>query len=107
MTTRTELQAKSIKDLRVIADALGIESEGVQKAKLIGAIIKADGFEASDEPAPIDLPEAKTRKETPSQNGDGDSADPQGQRITASQMGELVDQHDAQSLVVPLAPAGG
>ncbi len=75
MTTRTELQAKSIKDLRVIAEALGIETDGVQKSKLVGAIIAADGFEASDEPPPVDLPEATARTETSSTNGDGERPD--------------------------------
>ncbi|NNC41130.1 MAG: transcription termination factor Rho, partial [Acidimicrobiia bacterium] len=32
---------------------------GLQKAKLIGAIIGADGFEGSDEPAPVELPTAE------------------------------------------------
>ena len=75
MTTRTELQAKSIKDLRVIAETLGIETEGVQKSKLIGAIVKADGFDASDAPAPVDLPEATTRTAAASANGVGDAAE--------------------------------
>ena len=57
MTTRSELQGKTIKDLREIAAALQIDTAGLQKAKLIGAIIGTDGFEVSDEPAPVDLPE--------------------------------------------------
>ena len=59
MTTRSELQGKSIKDLREIAAALQIDTAGLQKAKLIGVIIGADGFEGSDEPAPVELPAAE------------------------------------------------
>jgi transcription termination factor Rho len=58
MTTRSELQEKSVKDLRTIAAAVGIETDGLQKAKLIEQILNADGVEVSTEPAPIELPAA-------------------------------------------------
>ena len=58
MTSRSELQGKPIKDLREIAAAVGIESDGLQKAKLIEAILNSADFVVSDEPAPIDLPSA-------------------------------------------------
>ena len=72
MTTRTDLQGKSIKDLRAIADAIGIETQGLQKAKLIGQILGHDDFEVSDEPAPVDLPVASVKEaETPAQSNGG------------------------------------
>jgi transcription termination factor Rho len=58
MTTRAELQEKSVKDLRTIASAVGIETNGLQKAKLIEQILNADGVTVSTEPAPIELPSA-------------------------------------------------
>jgi transcription termination factor Rho len=56
MTSRAELQGKSIKDLREVAESHGIEADDLQKAKLIDAILNAEGFDASDEPAPVELP---------------------------------------------------
>jgi len=58
MTSRSELQGKPINDLREIAASVGIESNGLQKAKLIEAILNSVDFVVSDEPAPIDLPSA-------------------------------------------------
>jgi len=58
MTTRAELQEKSVKDLRTIAAAVGVETYGLQKAKLIDQILHADGVTVSTEPPPIDLPAA-------------------------------------------------
>ncbi len=77
MTTRADLQGKSIKDLRAIAGALGIETEGLQKAKLIGEILGSDGFEASDDPAPVELPAASVKEEETeaSSRVDADSSD--------------------------------
>jgi transcription termination factor Rho len=56
MTSRSELQAKSVKDLKEIAAAIGIESNGLQKAKLIDAIMGSDDFEVSAEEPPVELP---------------------------------------------------
>ncbi|HKZ28014.1 MAG TPA: transcription termination factor Rho [Acidimicrobiia bacterium] len=58
MTSRSELQGKPINDLREIAASVGIESNGLQKAKLIEAILNSVDFVVSDEPVPIDLPSA-------------------------------------------------
>jgi transcription termination factor Rho len=56
MTSRSELQGKAIKDLREIAASVGVEANGLQKAKLIEAILGSPDFVVSDEPAPVDLP---------------------------------------------------
>ena len=64
MTTRAELQGKSIRDLRQIAEAVGIETEGLQKAHLIDAIMNADGYQPSGESLPVvELPAALPRPE--------------------------------------------
>jgi transcription termination factor Rho len=67
MTSRSELQGKPVKDLREIAASVGVESDGLQKAKLIEAILASADFEVSEEPAPIDLPAA-----VPAAPSDGD-----------------------------------
>jgi transcription termination factor Rho len=64
MSTRTQLQNKSIAELRQIADAVGVESDGLQKSKLISALMAAGGVEAGDEEAPmVDLPTATPRSD--------------------------------------------
>jgi hypothetical protein len=70
MTTRSELQGKTIKDLREIASALQIDTAGLQKAKLIGAIIGADGFEVlrrlrTPTPIPPPKPTPRATQKTP------------------------------------------
>ena len=57
MTTRSELQAKTIKDLRDVAGAVGVDGDGLQKAKLIDAIMGADEFDGAVGVSPVDLPE--------------------------------------------------
>ena len=57
MATRSELQAKNVKDLRTIAQSAGIEAAGLQKAKLIDAILGAGGYEEAGGAAAVDLPE--------------------------------------------------
>ena len=69
MATRSELQTKNIKDLRTIASAVGIEVDGLQKAKLIDAIMGADGFEVADEAPQVELPDATVRDSRVEENG--------------------------------------
>ena len=57
MATRSELQAKNIKDLRSIAETVGIKTDGIQKAKLIDAIMGTGTYTGSDGVIAIDLPE--------------------------------------------------
>ncbi len=65
MATRSELQAKNIKDLRSIAQAVGIPTKGIQKAKLIDAIMGAGDYDGSDGVLPIDLPEVVSKESGP------------------------------------------
>jgi transcription termination factor Rho len=69
MTSRAMLQEKSLDELRVIAASLGVaDHETLQKSKLITAIVGADGFEGSSEPAQIELPAIE---EVRSSDGEG------------------------------------
>jgi len=61
MTTRSELQSKTIKDLREVAATVGIEADGLQKAKLIDAIMGAEGFDGATGAPPVDLPTTVTK----------------------------------------------
>jgi transcription termination factor Rho len=74
MTSRAKLQEKTLDELRTIAASLSVpDHERLQKSKLIAAILGADGFEASDEPAPVELPGFETVKTTGAED-DGESA---------------------------------
>ena len=87
MATRSELQTKTIKNLRSIAQTVGIPTAGIQKAKLIDAIMGAGAYDGSDGALPIDLPEVVSKDtrskgsakvdrdpaETVASNGDGKS----------------------------------
>ena len=75
MITRAKLQEKTLDELRQIAGSLEVpDHETLQKTKLIAAIVNSDGFDASFEPAPIDLPAAEVRPATSdSRSGKSDS----------------------------------
>ena len=65
MTTRAQLQSKSIDELREIAQAAELETDGLQKSKLITALMDA-GQVVDDAPAEVvDLPKATPRTEKP------------------------------------------
>ena len=73
MTTRAQLQSKSIDELRQIADAVGIETDGLQKSKLISALVDAGQVADPSPTEEVDLPQATPRTERVSQDGEGDS----------------------------------
>ena len=76
MTTRANLQGKKLDELRTIAASLEIaDHETMQKSKLITAILGSDGFEASEEPAPVDLPEIEDRRSTDTDAADAEASD--------------------------------
>ncbi len=65
MTTRAQLQSKSIDELREIAQAAELQTDGLQKSKLITALMDA-GQVVDDAPAEVvDLPKATPRTERP------------------------------------------
>ncbi len=65
MTTRAQLQSKPIDELRQIAETASIETEGLQKSKLITALMQTGHvIEASPE-TEVDLPKATPRAEKP------------------------------------------
>ena len=82
-TTRTRLQELGLDDLRAMATQVEIEADGLQKSKLIAAILEAEKFDDSMLPeATADAPaQAKTRsdqaKTRPDQDqrNDGDGGD--------------------------------
>ena len=60
MTTRAQLQSKSIDELREVASAAGIDTDGLQKSKLIAALMDAGEVHESAEDE-VDLPRATPR----------------------------------------------
>jgi transcription termination factor Rho len=79
MSTRAQLQSKSVGELREIAKAVGIEAEGLQKAKIITALVEAgEAAEGAPPTENIELPVATTRSEEDSRgdsNGSTDDSD--------------------------------
>ena len=68
MTTRAELQGKTLDDLRTIATSVGVEADGLQKAKLIAAILQSGGVEVKA-PDPVELPAAEKMTSTSTATG--------------------------------------
>ncbi len=76
MSTRTQLQSKSINELREIAEAVGVEADGLQKSKLISALMAAGGIvDDEGETSNIDLPAARVRSDNGDNSAETDSDD--------------------------------
>ncbi|MEX1271048.1 MAG: transcription termination factor Rho, partial [Acidimicrobiia bacterium] len=74
MSTRAQLQSKSVGELREIAKAVGIEAEGLQKAKIITALIEAgEAAEGAPPTDNIELPVATTRPDEDHRSGSNGS----------------------------------
>jgi transcription termination factor Rho len=87
MTTRAKLQEKTLDELRTIAASIEIpDHKGLQKSKLIAAILDSDKFEVSEAPAPVDLPDVTERR---SSDEDGEAEPkPRSQRSGGSRGGQ-------------------
>ncbi len=72
--SRATLQEMNLGELREMASELNVEGHGsLQKAKLINAIMDADGFDASKLPAPSEEPVAEVvRPDERAEKGGGD-----------------------------------
>ena len=70
MSARTQLQSKPVADLRAIAEGLGLEYKGLQKAKLIDLLI-----EQGDAVLEAEVPKSKPKEDDdlPSVVNSGDS----------------------------------
>jgi transcription termination factor Rho len=76
MTTRAQLQSKAIDELREIASAVGIDTDGVQKSKLITALMEAGEAVEGTPTDSVDLPQATPRTEkSSSENGRADTSE--------------------------------
>ncbi len=75
MTTRAQLQSKSIDELRQIAEAVGIETDGLQKSKLISALADAGQIAEDGSPADVvELPQVTVRPERTTPDGESEPA---------------------------------
>jgi len=74
MTIRAQLQSKSIDELRTLAASAGIETDGLQKSKLISALMASGKAPAAVPEEEVDLPRATPRSERPEPAGADDPA---------------------------------
>lgn len=74
MTTRAQLQSKSIDELREVAKAAGIDTDGLQKSKLITALMDAGEVKESKPTDAVELPKATPRSDK-SNKSDANSDD--------------------------------
>ncbi len=79
MTTRTQLQSKTVAELREIAAAAGIDAGGLQKAKIISALIEGGAVSDNEPMVQIELPAASVRPEA------GRQAGPEGGETTGAE----------------------
>ncbi|MFQ5523535.1 MAG: transcription termination factor Rho [Acidimicrobiia bacterium] len=74
MTTRAQLQSKTIDELREIAKAAGIEADGLQKSKLISALMNTGEVAESASTEEMELPKATPRPEKPEKADAGEQS---------------------------------
>ena len=94
MTTRAQLQSKSIDELRQIADAVGIETDGLQKSKLITALVDAGQVAEASPTEDVELPQATPRVERVSPDGEtqADPGESDGSRPESRQVRDYDDR---------------
>ena len=74
MSARTQLQSKSVADLRAIAEGLGLEHKGLQKAKLIDLLLEqGDAVIEVEEPVVAEVINKNDDSDLPSVVNSGDS----------------------------------
>ena len=85
MTTRAQLQSKSIDELRQIAEIAEVDAGGLQKSKLITALMDSGNVPEAPAETAVDLPKATPRAEKP-----------EGDAVTADHTDRSERQHDGQ-----------
>ena len=74
MSARTQLQSKPVADLRAIAEGLGLEHKGMQKAKLIDLLLEqGDAVVEAEEPIVAEVISKNDDSDLPSVVNSGDS----------------------------------
>ncbi|HHC08871.1 MAG TPA: transcription termination factor Rho [Actinobacteria bacterium] len=71
-TTRARLQELSLDDLRAMAGRVDVDHEGLQKSKLIAAILESEKFDPSMLPEVEEEPAAVATQTGPTNNGEQD-----------------------------------
>jgi transcription termination factor Rho len=80
MTTRARLQELGLDALREMATSVDVEHDGLQKSKLIAAIVGAEKFDESMLPEPAEEEPAKEAKPAAQDSQDGESRQNQGEQ---------------------------
>ncbi|HUP18210.1 MAG TPA: transcription termination factor Rho [Acidimicrobiia bacterium] len=97
MSTRAQLQTKSIAELRQIAEAVGVESDGLQKSKLISALMAAGGVtDDGEEASMVDLPTATPRNEE-SRSSEFSSSKRPSDRTNSPDHGDEIQSNEVSS----------
>ncbi len=78
MTTRAQLQSKSIDELRQIAEVAEVDADGLQKSKLITALMDSGNVPETSVEPDVDLPRATPRTERPEQSNSSGAGKPAG-----------------------------
>ena len=74
MSARTQLQSKPVADLRAIAEGLGLEHKGLQKAKLIDLLLEqGEAVVQVEEPVVAEVISKADDSDLPSVVNSGDS----------------------------------
>ncbi len=95
MTTRAQLQSKSIDELREVAQAAGIDTDGLQKSKLIAALMDAGEVKEGKPTEEVDLPKATPRSEKSDKSDESDRAESRSDDDDNNN-GDQRDQRDQQ-----------
>ena len=86
-TTRARLQELGLDELRTMAGNVDVDHDGLQKSKLIAAILEADKFKPSMVPEPVE-DGSGTDAAVGSDNGSGDDRQQQQQRSQRQDQGQ-------------------
>jgi transcription termination factor Rho len=99
VTSRADLQRKAVADLRTIADTLKVQHSGLQKSKLISAILESGDFKAAPNEtiAEADMPTSapKAEADAAAKSG-GDKSRNQGQNQNRNRQNQNNNRNQGQ-----------
>jgi transcription termination factor Rho len=108
-TPRARLQELGLDDLRDMATKVDVEPDGLQKSKLIAAILEADKFDVSMVPETVsDDAEPATTQDRSEQGGDGDGGGRRRNRRSRSGSREPIDESTLETRegILDILPEG-
>ena len=98
MSTRTQLQNKSIAELREIAEAVGVPFDGLQKSRLISALMAVGGVvDSSEEESMVDLPTATPRTDDGGRPDSGPRDESRTEEVGPAEVSESSDSEPSEA----------